>query len=111
MSDNVTSFRQLLENKFKPAATEITIDVSFGEEVTSLLQLLNQQQLTLTQTILDPPLGTASPPQSSLIGKVRLWEIDGVDITLVFSEHDRAIASIYPPRYQFNSKLIPRRID
>lgn len=92
MPDNVTSFRQLLETKFAQEVKEITIDVSFGEEVTSLLQLLNQQQLTLTQTSLDPPLGTTSPSQSSLIGKVRLWEIDGVDITLVFSEHDRAIA-------------------
>ncbi len=90
MPDNVTSFRQLLETKFAQEVKEITIDVSFGEEVTSLLQLLNQQQLTLTQTSLDPPLGTTSPSQSSLIGKVRLWEIDGVDITLVFSEHDRA---------------------
>jgi hypothetical protein len=54
MPDNVTSFRQLLETKFAQEVKEITIDVSFGEEVTSLLQLLNQQQLTLTQTSLDP---------------------------------------------------------
>ncbi|NEP53077.1 MAG: hypothetical protein F6K65_31470, partial [Moorea sp. SIO3C2] len=92
MSDNVTSFRQLLENKFNPVAREIAIDVSFGEEVTSVLQLLNQEQLTLTQASLDPPLGTASPPQSSVTGQVRLWEIDVVDITLVFTEQDRVIA-------------------
>ncbi|MFL5801487.1 MAG: hypothetical protein ACJ8CR_07060, partial [Roseiflexaceae bacterium] len=77
---------QFLESKYDQNARTVTLDTSFGDQVTALLALLNMQQIALTDATLTPPKGTTpAPAQSSLLGTATIWGVPQGQFQLAIS--------------------------
>ncbi len=100
-TNNIPPLRQSLEERFDEHTQAIMLDQAFGPTASKLLSLLNMAQLTVSQATLDPPKGTTPVNQTGVVkGTTTFWDVDGVDITITFTESAQeqaiAVAAIVP---------------
>jgi hypothetical protein len=77
MRESSGSLRQKIEARYDARATTITLDTTFfGDQIADLLDLINQETITLIDAELTPPAGTRPAPDTwSVAGKATIWSV------------------------------------
>jgi hypothetical protein len=95
MPESTGSLRQIVLSKYNPGARTITLDTTFGDQVTNLLSLINLETIALTAATLDPPASTSPSPDTwALQGTATIWGVAGCAFRMDVSAGTNNVAEV-----------------